>query len=139
MSTISFHTDITTSISHNNRINIYGNKDINLDKLKENIYYIQKDIKDLYRDEFGDAVNEYNSKQKRTDRKINNYYKKILNDKKTQHQRELIIAIGSKDENISDEIINKKFASLISPTIYPCYRYGYIRCSKCHFLHLQNR
>ena len=108
MSTISFHTDITTSISHNNRINIYGNKDINLDKLKENIYYIQKDIKDLYRDEFGDAVNEYNSKQKRTDRKINNYYKKILNDKKTQHQRELIIAIGSKDENISDEIINKK-------------------------------
>lgn len=56
MSTISFHTDITTSISHNNRINIYGNKDINLDKLKENIYYIQKDIKDLYRDEFGDAV-----------------------------------------------------------------------------------
>ena len=37
MSTISFHTDITTSISHNNRINIYGNKDINLDKLKENI------------------------------------------------------------------------------------------------------
>ena len=29
--------------------------------------------------------------------------------------------------------INKKFASLISPTIYPCSRYGYIRCSKYHF------
>lgn len=108
MSTISFHTDITTSISHNNRINIYGNKDINLDKLKENIYYIQTDIKDLYRDEFDDAVNEYNSKQKRNDRKINDYYKKILNDKKTEHQRELIVAIGHKDENVSDEIINKK-------------------------------
>ena len=30
-------------------------------------------------------------------------------------------------------LINKKFASLISPTIYPCYRYGYIRCSKMSF------
>ena len=30
-------------------------------------------------------------------------------------------------------IYNKKFASLISPTIYPCYRYGYIRCSKMSF------
>lgn len=108
MSTISFHTDITTSISHNNRINIYGNKDINLDKLKENIYYIQTDIKELYKSEFDDIVNEYNSNQKRNDRKIDNYYKKILHDKKTEHQRELIVSIGTKHENISEYILNNK-------------------------------
>ena len=35
-----------------------------------------------------------------------------------------------KDKEIILDFINKRFASLISPTIYPCYRYGYIRCSK---------
>ncbi|MGL4796894.1 MAG: plasmid recombination protein [Paraclostridium sp.] len=108
MTTISFHTDKTTSISHNNRTNIYGNKDIDLSKLSSNIYYIKKDIKDFYAEEFSEAVNEYNLNQKRSDRKINDYYKKILNDKKTEHQRELIVSIGGKEENISDEIINNK-------------------------------
>lgn len=108
MSSISFHTDTTTSISHNNRINIFGNKDIDLDKLERNIYYIQKDIREIYKNEFDEVVREYNSKQKRNDRKINDYYKKILNDKKTEHQRELIVAIGGKDENTTDEIIGLK-------------------------------
>lgn len=108
MSSISFHTDTTTSISHNNRINIFGNKDIDLDKLERNIYYIQKDIREIYKNEFDEVVREYNSKQKRNDRKINDYYKKILNDKKTEHQRELIVAIGSKDENTTDEIVGLK-------------------------------
>lgn len=108
MSTISFHTDTTTSISHNNRINIYGNKDINLNKLNENIYYVQTDIKELYKSEFDDAVNEYNFRQKRNDRKIDDYYKKVLHDKKTEHQRELIVSIGTKHENISEDILNNK-------------------------------
>lgn len=108
MSSISFHTDITTSISHNNRINIYGNKDINLDKLNENIYYVQTDIRELYKNEFDDAVNEYNSKQKRNDRKIDDYYKKVLHDKKTEHQRELIVSIGTKHENTSEDILKNK-------------------------------
>ena len=108
MSSISFHIDTTTSISHNNRINIFGNKDINLNKLESNIYYIQKDIREIYKSEFDEVVKEYNFKQKRNDRKIDDYYKKIFNDKKTEHQRELIVAIGSKDENISNKIIDKK-------------------------------
>ena len=35
---------------------------------------------------------------------------------------------------IIKKYINKKFASLISPTIYPCSRYGYIHCSKSFLL-----
>lgn len=108
MSTISFHTDTTTSISHNNRLNIYGNKDINKEKTKDNIYYIQRDIKEIYKNEFDRVVEEYNLKQKREDRKIKDYYKKVLHDKKTEHQREIIIAVGDKAENTSDEIIKTK-------------------------------
>ena len=38
---------------------------------------IHQDIRDAYDEIFGEAVEEYNSKQKRADRKIKNYYEKI--------------------------------------------------------------
>ncbi|WP_287467421.1 plasmid recombination protein [Turicibacter sp.] len=99
MATISFHVGTTTSISHNNRHHVSGNPDIDLDRLHENIYYVQRDIREVYSENFDKAVKEYNEKQKRSDRKIDDYYSKILHDKKTHHQRELIVAIGSKDDD----------------------------------------
>lgn len=75
-----------------------GNPDINLERTKDNIYYVQRDIRDVYSENFDQAVQDYNNKQKRSDRKIDDYYSKILQDKKTHHQRELIVAIGSKDD-----------------------------------------
>lgn len=98
MATISFHIGTTTSISHNNRHHVSGNPDIDLARTKNNIYYIQRDIREVYSENFDRAVSEYNQKQKRSDRKIDDYYSKILQDKKTHHQRELIVAIGSKDD-----------------------------------------
>ena len=97
---ISFNVGTKTSISHNNRDNIYGNPDINHEKTKDNIYYIQKDIKELYQEVFNSSVDEYNKSQKREDRKIKDYYKKVLNDKKTEVQREIIVAVGRHDDNI---------------------------------------
>lgn len=75
-----------------------GNPDINLERTKDNIYYVQRDIREVYSENFDQAVQDYNNKQKRSDRKIDDYYTKILQDKKTHHQRELIVAIGSKDD-----------------------------------------
>lgn len=76
--------------------------------MNENIYYVQTSIEDLYKSEFDEVVSEYNKQQKRSDRKINDYYKKILNDDKTEHQREIIIALGTKEDNSDPGVLENK-------------------------------
>ena len=46
-------------------------------------------------------MDQYNARQTRSDRKINNYYKKITNDKKTKPFHELVIQIGNRDQQLS--------------------------------------
>ncbi|MES9690094.1 plasmid recombination protein [Bacillus toyonensis] len=91
---ISFNQSYQSSLSHNNRENIYGNPGIDPSKLEENIYFVQKDIRSVYKDVFQEAVDKYNEKQKRNDRKIKDYYDKIKKDTKTHEQRELVVAVG---------------------------------------------
>lgn len=97
-----------TSLTHNNRENLHGNPDIILERVKDNITYVKSDIKELYEREFGQAVTDYNAKQKRNDRKIVDYYSKTLHDKKTHHQQELIVAVGKGEENTSENIFEMK-------------------------------
>lgn len=54
------------------------------------------DVKDLYTKLFDDARIEYNNKQKRDDRKIDDYFLKIANDDKHDLAVEMIIEIGDK-------------------------------------------
>ncbi|MED3480317.1 plasmid recombination protein [Bacillus thuringiensis] len=91
---ISFNQSHQSSLSHNNRENIYGNPGIDQSRLDENIYFVQKDIRSVYKDVFQEAVNKYNEKQKRNDRKIPDYYDKIHKNEKTHEQRELVVAVG---------------------------------------------
>ncbi|SFQ92833.1 Plasmid recombination enzyme [Bacillus mycoides] len=91
---ISFNQSHQSSLSHNNRENIYGNPGIDLSRLDENIYFVQKDIRSIYKDVFQEAVDKYNEKQKRNDRKIQDYYDKIHKNEKTHEQRELVVAVG---------------------------------------------
>lgn len=91
---ISFNQSHQSSLSHNNRENIHGNPGIDPSRLEENIYFVQKDIRSVYKDVFQEAVNKYNEKQKRNDRKIMDYYDKIKKDTKTHEQRELVVAVG---------------------------------------------
>ncbi|HDR8162785.1 TPA: plasmid recombination protein [Bacillus cereus] len=94
LGSISFNQSHQSSLSHNNRENIHGNPGINPARSEENIYFVQKDIRSVYKDVFQEAVDKYNEKQKRNDRKIENYYDKIHKDDKTHEQRELVVAIG---------------------------------------------
>ena len=55
---------------------------------------IIKDVKDLYLELFEEAKLEYNNKQKRDDRKIENYFDKISNDTKHDLACEIIIELG---------------------------------------------
>lgn len=105
--TISFNKANSTSLAHNNRENLFGNPDIDLERVKDNITYVKSDIRELYHEIFDQAVADYNAKQKRSDRKIDDYFSKILHDKKTHHQQELIVAVGCKDEN-TEEIFEMK-------------------------------
>ncbi|MBF7150772.1 plasmid recombination protein [Bacillus toyonensis] len=91
---VSFNQSHQSSLSHNNRENIHGNPGIDPFRLEENIYFVQKDIRSVYKDVFQEAVNKYNEKQKRNDRKIKDYYDKIKKDTKTHEQRELVVAVG---------------------------------------------
>jgi len=91
-----------TNIKHNNREmsekEKAKNPHIDYERSNENKYFVKQDLKELYRDEFGDALETYNAKQKRNDRKIENYYEHIKASKKTSLQQELIIQVGDKDD-----------------------------------------
>lgn len=56
---------------------------------------IVKDVKDLYLDLFDEARIEYNDKQTRDDRKIDNYFNKISDDTKHDLACEIVIELGN--------------------------------------------
>lgn len=96
-----------TNIRHNNRTMNEKEKEknshIDYSRSHENKYLVQKDLKEIYRDEFSQALKNYNEKQKRADRKIDDYYKHIQSSKKTALQQEMIVQIGDKDDFSSKE------------------------------------
>lgn len=91
-----------TNIDHNNRTMTEKEKErnshIDYSESDKNKYLVQKDIKELYREEFGEALEKYNAKQKRNDRKIDDYYKHIERGKKTALQQEMIIQVGDMND-----------------------------------------
>ncbi|PEU20722.1 MULTISPECIES: plasmid recombination protein [unclassified Bacillus (in: firmicutes)] len=93
-----------TSIKHNNRTMSEKEKErnshIDYSRSDENKYLVQKDLKELYQEEFGEALEKYNAKQKRSDRKIEDYYKHIQSSKKTSLQQEMIIQVGDLNDFI---------------------------------------
>ena len=101
--TLSFKTNPRqTNIRHNNReltekeFNSDAHKHIQREKSKYNIQIFKHDIKDVYHDLFDDALNAYNAKQKRKDRKIDDYYKHVQKSKNLDLQREFIVTVGNK-------------------------------------------
>jgi len=83
------------------------NSHIDYSRSDENKYLVQKDLKKLYREEFGEVLENYNAKQKRNDRKIDDYYKHIQSSKKTSLQQEMIIQVGDKDDFSSKQDFEK--------------------------------
>ena len=60
------------SLSHNNRV--FKPKNVDSTRTQDNIIFIQEPIEQAYEKCFGEAVNRYNAKQKRNDRKIKESY-----------------------------------------------------------------
>ena len=91
-----------TNIKHNNRDftekQKAQNSHIDFSKSDENKILVQKDLRELYEREFSEPLKNYNDKQKRNDRKIDDYYQHIKDSKKTSLQQEMIIQVGDKDD-----------------------------------------
>ncbi len=108
----------TTSLSNNAIQNAKDLSDVNKHNLRDydnqkelitTIYgtdNIVNDVKQLYLDEFEEARNEYNNKQTRNDRKIDDYYKKVC-ESQNDIACEIIIELGDMDFwQDKDEIID---------------------------------
>jgi hypothetical protein len=87
------------SINHNNRNHIYGNVDAS--KTENNIFYAKENIEDAYQKCFGQALENYNAKQKRADRKIENYYTHLFGNA----QKETVATSSNKEKSFYEIVV----------------------------------
>lgn len=107
------------SISHNNRK--FVAKNVNEKRVKDDMILCCENLKDVYDDLFGAALAEYNAKQKRKDRRIENYLDHIESGKQEKPFYELIFQIGNKDDTpcgtceakIATEILREYYAEFL--------------------------
>lgn len=101
---VSFKKGTTTNIKHNNRDfqehewKQKQHEHIIRERSVQNIIVVRKDIKEVYKEQFGDAVEEYNAKQTRSNRKIKDAYEHFKNSKKHHEQYEIVVGFGSKKD-----------------------------------------
>lgn len=114
---VSLKKDTTkTNIKHNNRKfndkEKEQNSHIDFSRSDSNKYLVQKSLKEVYKQEFGQAQADYNEKQKRNDRKIKNYYDQVRASKKTSLQQEMILQVGDSNQ-FQDNPENQQMANEI--------------------------
>lgn len=71
------------ALKHNGRI--FNTSNTNPERSHLNKEYINDDIKSVYHELFDEAVERYNSKQTRNDRKVKNYYEKFATVNRKNH------------------------------------------------------
>lgn len=103
------------SVNHNSRK--FKAENVDADRSHLNIDYCNESIKKVYHELFDEALERYNAKQTRNDRKIDNYYEKIRNSKQEKPFHELILQIGDK-ENMSAESKNGELSKQILGEYY---------------------
>ena len=87
-------------IAHNRRTYLAANIDPARTHL--NIEYCYTPIEEVYHQLFDEAVAEFNAKQKRKDRCVDNYYEKICKGKQEKTFYEVIFQVGNKDDMGTD-------------------------------------
>lgn len=91
---ISFRVD-DGIVAHNNREFIANNVDAG--RIQDNIVYCKRDIREVYDELFGQALAEYNAKQKRNDRKIADYYEHTKKLGYVKPFYEIVVQFGDKE------------------------------------------
>lgn len=98
--TISLHNGTEWSRGHNIRDERFTKEQYHIDPelTCNNVVIVDKPVRQAYQELFGKSAEEYNSRQQRSDRKIDDYYRKIKNDKRKHLVYELIVQIGDRKD-----------------------------------------
>ena len=107
------------SVNHNSRK--FKAENVDAERSHLNIDYCNESIKKVYHELFDEALERYNAKQTRADRKIENYYEKIRSSKQEKSFHELILQIGDK-ENMGAESENGQLAVQVLDEYYRSFQ-----------------
>lgn len=97
MGTVATHNGSQVSQAHNRRDRRVTDKESHIDKDGEFEVWLDVDVKQAYKKIFAKSVEEYNKTQKRKDRQITDYYKKISADKKKHTCYEMVVGVYGED------------------------------------------
>ena len=84
------------SVSHNTRA--FTAKNVDSSRSEGNVQFCHSDIRQVYHQLFDEALEKYNAKQKRSDRKIDDYYEKIRQGRQEKLFHEVIFQIGDRND-----------------------------------------
>ena len=102
-------------VAHNRRT--YTAENVDPTRTHLNIEYCYTPIEQAYHELFDEALAEFNAKQKRKDRCIENYYEKIRDGKQEKTYYEVIFQVGNR-EDMSAEGENAELAKTILDKVY---------------------
>lgn len=116
MATIATHNGSSVSRGHNLRKDKIVSKESHIDP--NGIHEIWYDVapRQVYEQIFGQAVEEYNKKQTRADRKITNYYNEVRADQRRHVTYEMIIGVYPNEEESIAESDGKNIMRMFCST-----------------------
>ncbi len=94
------------SVNHNSRK--FKAANVDPERTHLNVEYCNEPIRQVYHKLFGEALERYNAKQTRTDRRVDDYYEKIRTGKQEKPFHEMIIQIGNRDDTGSGTEIGEQ-------------------------------
>ena len=100
--TVSFHHGTTAVIGHNVRDPKFVRREAHIDPNGIHETWVNRQIEDAYKEFFGEALAAYNARQKRADRRIDDYLKHVRANPKLHDRYEFIAQIGN-EKNHPDE------------------------------------
>ena len=103
------------SVNHNSRK--FRAENVDGTRTHHNIDYCNENIKTVYHELFDEALERYNAKQIRSDRKIKDYYEKIRSSKQEKPFHEIILQVGGKG-NMNADTENGELAKQILDEYY---------------------
>ena len=103
------------SVNHNSRK--FRAENVDGTRTHLNIDYCNENIKTVYYELFDEALERYNAKQTRSDRKIKDYYEKIRSSKQEKPFHEIILQVGGKG-NMNADTENGELAKQILDEYY---------------------
>ncbi len=115
--TVSFQHGTKVAIGHNRRIESLADKEAHIDPNGKHESWKDEPIEKAYDRIFGEALKEFNNKQKRKDRRIESYLANVRNNSKLHDQYEAIIQVGNfknhPDEKTAYKILKEYYEDFI--------------------------